>query len=661
MQARSSSKSAGGGELEGLVREALRLLDVRRLAISVHDACFPADADEDVGRGSPYSRGGLRFVAWARGLGFDVLQLGPQGRTPRDDPSPYRGSIFARSPLSVALAPLADDPAWGGILDRALLDSAIERSRSIPRERVAHEHALVEHERLLAAAWREFEVSPRAGLPALVREARAEHRAALARFEHENRDWLERASVFEALRTEYGHADFRSWSGADGSGIDARLYAPARDRVAMHAGRIREILASNEARVSRLRFEQYVAHAQHERLRRAARDLGMRLYADLQVGFAPEDEWSHPECVLDVYRMGAPPSRTNPEGQPWDYAVLDPDAYDAPAGGAGPVRHLLRRRLDRIFCDFDGVRIDHPHGLVCPFVYDADAEDPGFAVRHGARLFCSPDLEDHPTLARFAIARTADLHAEPRPERWADDWVVRLDEAQVARYSRLFDEIVEAALRHGSGREEIACEVLSTLPYPLRRVLERHGLGRFRVTQKASIADPRDGYRSENASPEDWIMAGNHDTPPVWRVVRDWAESGQTAPRASWLAERLAPAGTRPSDLASRMARDAGLLAHGLFADLFTSPARQVMIFFADVLGIEESYNVPGIRRAENWTLRVPPDYVDLHAARCAGLRALDLPFAFALALRSGPADSGRRRVAEALLARSPAGREALR
>src|SRR5262249_4337123 len=158
---------------------------------------------------------------------------------------------------------------------------------------------------------------------------------------------------------------------------------------------------------------------------------------------------------------------------------------------------LFVARIDKAFAEYDGLRIDHPHGLVCPWVYRADAEDPALAVQEGARLHESPDLPDHPALARHAIARPAQL--DPAPRRYHDAWVRALEADQVARYALLFDAIAGAAGRHGRSMADLSCEVLSTMPLPLGRVLERHGLGRWRVAQKADLDDPADVYRAENA------------------------------------------------------------------------------------------------------------------------------------------------------------------
>jgi hypothetical protein len=280
------------------------------------------------------------------------------------------------------------------------------------------------------------------------------------------------------------------------------------------------------------------------------------------------------------------------------------------------------------------VRIDHPHGLVCPWVYRAGDERPD-AVREGARLFSSPDLPGNPDgaseLARFAI---------PQPEQldrgvasWADGRVRDLSDAQVARYAVLFEEVVRAVRDAGRDVGDLVAEVLSTCPYPLLRVLERHGLGRFRVTQKVTLADPHDVYRPERAAPPDWVMLGNHDTPPIWLVLRRWHDAGEIAPRAAEVASRLAP--DRAHDFARELTERPERLAQAMLADLFASRARNVQVFFADLLGLEELFNRPGVSSAENWTLRVPPGYRAEYAERVARDAALDVSGALALAIRA--------------------------
>jgi hypothetical protein len=280
--------------------------------------------------------------------------------------------------------------------------------------------------------------------------------------------------------------------------------------------------------------------------------------------------------------------------------------------------------MDKMFDEYDAVRIDHPHGFVCPWVYRPDQPDPLAAVQHGARLFSSPDLPDHPGLARYAVVQPEQLR--PGVPRYADDWETDLRPEQIDRFAIFFDVMVDSARRHGKAGRGLLCEVLSTLPRPLRAILERHKLGRFRVVQKADPTDASDVYRAENASSEDWIMAGNHDTPPIWSVVRGWRDSHRLEQWSALLAGQLG------LDLAT-LTQDPGFLVHALFAYMLTSAAENVSIFFTDLFGFDRPYNRPGTVSDDNWSLRLSPDFERDFAHRLLEDRALNLPLALALAL----------------------------
>jgi 4-alpha-glucanotransferase len=164
-------------------------------------------------------------------------------------------------------------------------------------------------------------------------------------------------------------------------------------------------------------------------------------------------------------------------------------------------------------------------------------------------------------------------------------------------------------------------------------VIARHGLGRFRVLQKMRLDDPGDVYRSENASPEDWVMPGNHDTEPIWRVAERWHEAGLARAHAAHLADRLAPP-DRPL-FVETVARDPTRLSRARLAELFVGPALHVSLFFTDLLGMRGSYNRPGTVDEENWSLRIPADFKIRYRQDAARGRALDLPRALAMALRA--------------------------
>lgn len=611
------------------VAAALELLDKRHLVLAIHDPSFPGRDGEDVGRGTPYSRGGLAFVEHAHALGFDGVQLGPQGMTSCDNQSPYDGTLFSKNVLSIDLCSLSEDPRWRDVVRPEDVRRLVEESPGADGSRVQYRYVFESVRALLVAAHARFAARLDEG-DAAARDLADE----LATFHASRRDWLDRDALYDVLERAHLGESWPRWPEEDRA-----LWAPVPGGEERARRRRRALLRQHARDVERYALWQMVVHRQHARFREAVGRLGVELFGDVQVGLSPGDAWSRQAILLSSYRLGAPPSRTNPEGQPWNYSVLDPEQYLRADGSPGPVIDFVRARLGKMLEEFDGLRIDHPHGLVCPWVYRADDPDPIHAVQHGARLFSSPDLPDHPDLERYAIARPEQL--DRSVTRHADGWVRELDDAQVERYAALFDAVVAEVRAHGRDVQDILCEVLSTQPYPLRRVMERHGVGRFRVTQKANVEDPDDVYRSENARPEDWIMVGNHDTAPIWALAKEWQGSEAGAVQARYLARRLCPEGD-PAAVERELSADPRKLVHAKMADLFVSRARNVMVFFPDLLGIDEVYNRPGTVNDQNWTLRVPRDWDRRYEADAAEGRAVDLACVLALAIRARGAEFAR-------------------
>jgi 4-alpha-glucanotransferase len=597
------------------VTRALAALGVRRLVVGIQDSAFPGVPGDDVGRGSPYSRGAERFLRFVRGLGFDGVQLGPQGQTSLINPSPYDGTIFARNTLSIDLHALTETGTDPPLLrNERLAALAASRPTNWPSHRVPYRHVFTAQDRALDAAFAAFQAIEDQGARNLVA------------FQEEHHAWMERDALYEVLCALHGGHGFRDWRLGAGPHPDQDLWEPPPGQEAASQRR-RAALGREHARtLDGFAFRQMLVHEQHARLRQRCQTLGLTLYGDLQIGLSDQDVFAYRKHLLSDYLMGAPPSRTTRQGQAWNYALLDPSQTDASSEERGGALQLLVSRVNKMFGEYDAIRIDHPHGLVCPWAYRARQLDPIRAVQHGARLHGSPDLPDHPELVRFAIARPEQLQRSL--PRYADDWEMNLGPEQVDRYAVFFDAMIASAKHHGRDSSAIVCEVLSTLPRPLAAVLARHGLGRFRVVQKANLGDPTDVYRPENAR----IMAGNHDTPPIWSVVRARAT---TDLRDRWAAHLGARLDLDPCQLLARP----GALVHAVFAEMLASQAENVSVFFTDLFGFEDSYNVPGTISDDNWSLRLGPNFERDYADKRAIGQALNLPRALSMALGGrGPA-----------------------
>jgi 4-alpha-glucanotransferase len=634
------------GEYQKYVSEALRVLGKERVALVIHDQSFPSISDHDTGRGTPYSRGGADFIRFTKELGFNVIQLGPQGQTTRTNQSPYEGTIFSKNILSIALDSLAyDTNKWAGILSENTFNEIVtSRPHHNNRNRVQYQYIYDAQRKALDEAYANFRAKRRQLESGTLSGQDEKIIRALTRefeiFKRDNDRWLDKDAVYEALSGEHGNDDWRTW---ESNPIDQCLFGNDHYERRLLEKRVQEIADKHSDTVELYKFSQFIVHEQHRELREHAKRLGIKLYGDRQVGFSPRDEWKYQSLFLKGYRMGAPPSRTNLEGQPWNYRVLDPDQYfdrewGSPGNGGrlpGPVLKLINAWLDKMFAEFDGLRIDHPHGLVCPWVYQPDYGDQYSAVQHGARLFSSPHLADHPGLKQYTIVAESELNPDPNIPRYAEDSVATLTADQVNRYSVIVDAIMGSAKKHGCKVSDILFEVLSTLPVPLQKVMEKYGIGRFRVTQKADPDNPKDVYRSANAWPEDWIMVGTHDTEPIWRRVEEWRGTDRIKRHADYLAERLIPDADPREAFSRKLATRPEKFVQAMFADIFASPARNIMIFFADLFGMKEVYNRPGSVNDSNWTLRVSNDYEQDYRDKLRSDKAINIPHALAMAIRS--------------------------
>lgn len=556
------------------IAATLSTLGIERLVLSIHQASFPA-GEGDLGIGTPYSPESRRFLAFSASLGFNGIALGPGGVTSRSNPSPYDASLFSLNPAFVSSRDLVQQ----GLVEAERAASGPGRGNARRVDPVRAWDAARDLIRCARAAAESRATQPRPGSswpPRLFAEARYEGAVA-------------------ATHTD----DWRAW--------------PQNPPIDTNA--VQDFL-----------FGQQILLGQHERFRNECRTLGLKVYADAQVGVSHRDLYLNRGLFLADYVLGAPPSRTNPMGQAWGYPVLDPEQLAVPDG---PVRRFLRDRFEWLAGTHDGIRLDHPHGWVCPWVYRRDAVDALAAVRAGARLFESPDLPDHPDLARFARVSAAQIdHGKPR---YDDEWVTTLDPQQVTEYAMQ----IEMLLQTGLAASDLLVEVLSTCPRPLCAVLDRFRLGRFRVLQKARVDVHDDVYRADRAEPRDWVMVGNHDTPSLCSVVESWQGKAEMTTRAAYLAGRLEPDSTRRSAFARALELDTVAMRHAMLADCFVGPAKHVLLFWADLFGERERYNTPGVVSEDNWTLRVPPDFEDVYARGLQSGATLSLERALRMALHA--------------------------
>ncbi|MEZ5583362.1 MAG: 4-alpha-glucanotransferase [Candidatus Competibacteraceae bacterium] len=259
------------------ITEGLRVLGVDNLFLQIHDPSFPRFDSEEIGRGSPYTRGAAGFLKRVRNVGFNGLQLGPQGITSADNPSPYDGTFFSRSPLSISLM----DLQHYGLLTAAQLDDILSQ-RPADRQRVHYRSAFEITQAALNSAYEAFSQQRDR------QEPRARWLAKrLADFRIANADWLERDALYAALTEVHQGRCWQEWIDAAGRPhSDQRLWGSTPGEEHALQNQRNRLASIHAASMERYTLIQLIAHEQHDRFRSLCAELGLKMprrFADRHV------------------------------------------------------------------------------------------------------------------------------------------------------------------------------------------------------------------------------------------------------------------------------------------------------------------------------------------------------------------------------------------
>lgn len=144
--------------------------------------------------------------------------------------------------------------------------------------------------------------------------------------------------------------------------------------------------------------------------------------------------------------------------------------------------------------------------------------------------------------------------------------------------------VLPAANKAGLNASNIIAEDLGYMPGDTKNTLQNLGIGGITVTQWC------DAHNVWNAPRNNAVMIANHDTASAKELYPDKMER------------------------------------RNKFIELFSSGAKNVQVFWTDLLGIKERYNVPGITGGDNWSLRMTENFEDTYHKRLEDNDALNIP-----------------------------------
>lgn len=603
-------------QAKNIVTEALKILNKKHLAFISHANSFPAEEGKNTGFGSINSNAAKKLIDFLSGVFTDV-QLGPSGKTKSIDASPYTGTIFSNNPLFIDLEQLTTEK-WHNILSKETYNRITENNPNKNTNRTAYSYIFAAQEAALKEAYNNFK-----------NINCNELKTQFEQYKQNNKFWLEKDSLYEALSVEHGNDYWPMWNNE----IDKRLYNPQNEeeKVQFNA-RIEELQAKYFDVIDFYSFCQFVISVQNTESREYAQSKGMKMIADRQVAFSDRDNWAYQTYFLPGWCLGCPPDYFSEDGQMWGFPVMDPEKLFNPDGSLGEGGILMKELYKKMFIENPGgVRIDHMVGLIDPWVYVSGKKP---KIEEGAgRLYSSPE---HPVLSRYAIATKDDLNYEVEADK--EERILKLTEEQIKRYGAFIEKIVIGAAKEvGLDKDSIVCEDLGTLTHPVVSVMKEYDLQGMKLIQFVVPEKPEHPYRCKNITPRSWAMVGTHDNEPIamWADQTVNTEAGYL--NGKNLAEDLYPDASdeEREQIAVRISKDAPFLTQTKFVELFACKAENIQIFFTDLLGLYDVYNRPGTSGDQNWSLRIPDNYEEVYINNLKEGKALNLPLILKLAIEA--------------------------
>jgi len=591
------------------VQKALKVLGKKNLSMIVHGPSFPDVKAQDVGIGSPNTQGGKEFMLFLSELGFNGVQLGPEGKTKSIDASPYIGTMFSNNPLFIDLYQLTQKD-FAEILSEQTFDRIVKENPS-KTNRVAYEYIYKSSDSALREAFGNFKTKLQEKNPKATKLNKE-----FQQFVENNKYWLEKDALYEAISVKHSNDYWPMWSDE----LDKNLFnTDGKFSKEEAENRIKELKENFKDEIEYYEFVQFLAFVQKQKTKDYALRNKMKTIADCQVAFSDRDYWANQALFLPGWNLGCPPDVFSDDGQAWGFPVLNPEKIFNQDGSLGEGGKLLKARFQKMFEENPGgVRIDHIIGLIDPFVYKAGMMPK--PEQGASRLYSSPE---HPELGKYSNIREKDLNQEVGPD--SEKRVLSVDEHQIKDYAAVLEKIVIAAAKEkGIGKESIICEDLGTITAPVLAVMQQLELSGIRMTQFVDPEVADHPYRIKHTQPQHWAMIGSHDNQPLMSWVDELFNENKVDLHAENLASDLKE--SHVHEYQKELMQNPQKFVTAKFAELFASPAENIQIFFADFFGTRERYNMPGTSGSENWSLRIPNDYICYYEEQLAKHEAMNIP-----------------------------------
>lgn len=414
-------------------------------------------------------------------------------------------------------------------------------------------------------------------------------------FKQQNEEKYEQSAIFHLLNELY---DGKKWSS-----LDSNLYSTV-DEVKAN-DRINELKSKYKNDYDFYIFNQMILEKENEKSNKLARETGVKIIGDSPVAQTAVDEWVNQKLFLKGKAIGCPPDYFSKDGQRWGFKYYAPEKIFNKDGSLGEAGEVLKKKYEDYFASFPGgIRIDHVIGLIDPFIYTTSAKK--MTPQNSGRIYSVEGKYKKNSLDEYAALLTK--------------------------------IIIPAAEKFGLNKSSIICEDLGDATKPVQEIMKKLELSGISVTQF--------DHRGATTPQKNTIMIGSHDNQSflefVEGIFKKTKDKGFLR-KTKLLAEDTAPMGATTKEkkqYREDIRKDKAKFIAASFAELFTSPARRVQIFFTDFFGIAKTYNRPGTKTG-NWSLRLGENFESDYYKAVSEGKAPNFAKAIATALRQRGLDKG--------------------
>ena len=577
------------------VNEGLNVLN-KEIGLIIHNSSAPALKGENTGIGSLLSKATESFFApFLKNHGFKKIQQEPDNTREGCTPSPYSPLTQAKNILMIPIEKLATNE-YANILSKETLDKIYASSNN--EEFVNFGNVKENYDKALREAYENYKeklIKPYK-LSYAEQDTISALESDIKKFKIKNSEDEEKYAIYEILSKKYGDERWEMWDE-----VDRNLYNAKTTKDQLRAKkRENEIMMEHRDDVDFHMFKQAIVNKEIAKAKENNKKLGISVIGDSPVAFTKADVWMNQDIFLKDVALGCRPDAFSPNGQRWNFPVLDPDKIFNPDKTLGEGGKVLRNRYEKMFESSNGgVRIDHIIGLIDPFVYST--KENFMTPENSGRLYSSPN---HPMFAKYA-------------------------KCDVKDFAAILEKIViPAAEKFGLTKNDIICEDLGEVTEPVAKVMDRLKLSGLSVTEF--------DYRGKESGANKVIMLGSHDNPSFIEFTDGLFNNGDRArfdKKTEYLAQDTIPAGQNFDSYRYEIRTNKKKFMAASFAELFTSPAKRIQFFFTDFFGIGKTYNKPGTTEG-CWSLRLSSDFENQYYENLKNETAVNLPETIATAIR---------------------------